>query len=95
MISRYKNIIGLLIIIAICVAVYISIRSNQPTASVEPAPSNGKLNINVVCESALAYMTFPDGKSADAFVADCKEGKYPEVIENYKKQMNLGVGAQI
>jgi hypothetical protein len=56
---------------------------------------NVKLNINVVCESALSYMTFPDAKSADAFVADCKEGKHPEVIEHYKAQMNLGDGATI
>lgn len=55
----------------------------------------GKLNINVVCEQALIYMTFPDSKSADAFVAECKEGKHPEVIERYKKDMNLGDGATI
>ncbi len=52
----------------------------------------GKLDINTVCEGALAYMTFPDGKSADAFVAECKEGKHPEVIEQYKAQMGLGDG---
>ncbi len=55
----------------------------------------GKLNINVVCESALSYMTFTDGASADAFVAECKEGKHPEVIERYKADMNLGDGATI
>lgn len=56
---------------------------------------NTKLNINVVCESALSYMTFTDGASADAFVAECKEGKHPEVIEHYKAQMGLGDGAAI
>jgi hypothetical protein len=40
-------------------------------------------------------MTFVDGKSADAFVAECKEGKRPEVIEKYKTDMNLGDGAEI
>ena len=54
-----------------------------------------KLNINVVCESALTYMSFPDGASADKFVSECKEGKHPEVIEHYKAQMNLGNGADI
>lgn len=53
----------------------------------------GKLDINAVCEGALSYMTFPDGASADAFVADCKEGKHPEVIEKYKADMNLGGAA--
>ncbi|MBI5139743.1 hypothetical protein HZA26_04000 [Candidatus Nomurabacteria bacterium] len=57
--------------------------------------SQAKIDINAVCEGALAYMTFPDGKSADAFVAECKEGKRPEVIEKYKADMNLGDGAAI
>ncbi|MEN9621905.1 MAG: hypothetical protein RLZZ67_339 [Candidatus Parcubacteria bacterium] len=55
----------------------------------------GKLNINFVCEQVLTYMSFADAKSADAFVADCKEGKHPEVIEKYKVDMNLGDGAEI
>lgn len=58
-------------------------------------PSSAKLNINLVCECALTYMTFPSAKSADTFVAECKEGKHPEVIERYKKDMNLGDGATI
>lgn len=61
-----------------------------------PTPmSAGKLDINVVCEGALAYMTFPDTKAADTFVADCKEGKHPEVIERYKADHGFGDGAQI
>lgn len=60
-----------------------------------PAPQSGKLDINAVCESALAYTSFPDGASADAFVKDCKEGRHPEVIEAYKAQMNVGSGAEI
>jgi hypothetical protein len=54
-----------------------------------------KINIDAVCEGALAYMTFPDGKSADAFVAECKEGKHPEVIEKFKKDMGVGDGKAI
>jgi len=73
---------------------------NPSITSVETPNTNnsqvsGKLNINVVCERALSYMTFPDGATADKFVADCKEGKYPEVIEKYKAEMNLGNGAII
>lgn len=56
---------------------------------------SGKIDINAVCEGALSYMTFPDGASADAFVAECKEGKHPQVIEKYKADMNLGDGAAI
>lgn len=67
------------------------------TRMIDPAPAGaqGKLNINAVCEGALAYMTFTDAASADAFVAECKEGKHPEVIEQYKVQMGLGDGAAI
>jgi len=55
----------------------------------------GKLDINAVCEGALAYMTFPDGESADVFVAECKEGEHPEVIEQYKVQMSLEEGVAL
>jgi primosomal replication protein N len=65
------------------------------TNMIGPDSANGKLNIDVVCESALAYMSFPDGASAEAFVAECKEGKHPQVIEQYKEQMGLGEGVAI
>ncbi len=69
--------------------------ASKPLHPFDLVVSQAKLNINVICEQALAYMTFKDGKSADAFVADCKEGKHPEVIEKYKADMNLGDGAMI
>ncbi len=66
------------------------------TNVISSAPAaQGKINISAVCEGALAYMTFSDAASADAFVAECKEGKHPEVIERYKAQMGLGDGAAI
>lgn len=55
----------------------------------------GKININEVCEGALIRMTFPDGAAAEKFVAECKEGKHPEVIEQFRAEMNLGDGAEI
>ncbi len=61
----------------------------------QPSGASAKLNIDAVCKSALAYTTFTDGASADAFVQDCKNGKHPEVIERYKADMNLGDGAAI
>jgi hypothetical protein len=58
-------------------------------------PSTGKLNIVTICQDALSYMTFPAGTNdADKFVADCKAGKHPEVIEKYKTDHNLN-GATI
>lgn len=59
-----------------------------------PMPQ-GKINIDAVCESALAYMTFPNGAESDKFVAECKEGKHPEVIERYLKELNAGDGRAI
>lgn len=59
-----------------------------------PKPE-AKLDINFVCEQALSYMTFADGSAADQFVADCKAGKHPEVIEKYKADLNLGAGVAI
>lgn len=54
-----------------------------------PSDASGKININAVCEGALAYMTFSSGAEAELFVAECKEGKHPEVIEQYKASLNL------
>lgn len=67
----------------------------KPSDTATGSATNAKLNMDTVCQSALAYMTFPDGASADAFIAECKEGKHPEVIERYKADMNLGDGAAI
>jgi hypothetical protein len=55
----------------------------------------GKINIEEVCKGALAYTTFTDGAAADAFVKDCIAGNRPEVLEQFKKMMNVGDGAQL
>lgn len=60
----------------------------------EEAPQ-GKIDINAVCEGALAYMSFESGEAAAKFVSECKEGGHPEVIERYKSDMGLGDGAAI
>lgn len=57
--------------------------------------SQAKINIEAVCNGALAYMTFADGKSADLFVKDCIDGKHPEVIEKFKADLNLNAGVEI
>lgn len=65
------------------------------TKMINPAPSQGKLDINVVCTSALAYMTFENSNAADKFIVECKAGEHPEVIERYKLQMGFGDGEAI
>lgn len=88
-----KNIIiSILIVLGVLVAGYFLINKDMTKNEVEE-PTNGevsgKIDINAVCEGALAYMTFSDGASAEAFVQECKEGKHPEVIEQWKAQMNI------
>lgn len=63
--------------------------TGEPAA---PAPSTmpqGKINVQVACESALMYTTFTDGAAADAFVAECVLGKHPDVIERYIESLGV------
>ena len=55
----------------------------------------GKINIEEVCNGALAYMTFASGEDADAFVQACINGEHPEVIERFRAEMGVGDGAKI
>lgn len=55
----------------------------------EPSAPQGKIDIRMVCSGALAYMTFPSSAEADAFVAECIEGKHPEVIDEWKERMGI------
>ena len=81
-----------LILVALVLGYFLYTKKTSSVPAEIPNTNNnqvvpGKLNIDVVCQGALAYMTFQDGATADKFVADCKEGKYPEVIEKYKANM--------
>ncbi len=89
--KKFTSILVVLAFIAVIYFVAYKDKSNENTV----ANPEAKIDINAVCEGALAYMTFTDGASADKFVADCKEGKYPEVIEKFKADLNLGAGAEI
>lgn len=65
-----------------------------PSRSTEAeTPTNsgaqGKIDMNAVCDSALAYMSFKSGEEADAWVASCKRGERPEAIEQWKVQMGI------
>jgi hypothetical protein len=92
-----KNIVTAIVVLIALAVVYMVFIKNPTTAVQTPTPNQvgTKLDINAICEGALAYMSFPDGASAEVFVTECKEGKHPQVIEQYKKDMNLGDGAAI
>lgn len=95
-----KNIYIIVLIVILALLGYFLFIKDSAKTDTEIQDTNnqtasGKLDINVVCESALSYMSFPDGESASKFVAECKEGKYPEVIERYKADMNIGAEVAI
>lgn len=60
-----------------------------PASAPETPTTNSqmKIDISAICDGALAYMSFPNGAEADAWVAACKRGEHPEAIEQWK-QMN-------
>ncbi len=91
---KNKTLITLVAIALILGAVEYATLTSESRRNAEDSwtdyPSRqGKLNIDVACESALAYTTFTDAESAAMFVQECKEGKHPEVIERYIKDTGL------
>lgn len=90
-----KKIIIIVLVVAVLIGAYFFIRNEKSGTNSDTPNVSGKIDINYVCESSLAYMSFPNGDEAAKFVAECKEGKHPEVIEKYKTDMNLGAGAAI
>lgn len=94
-----KNIvIGIVLLALVAGIVYFANPKNMPgeapateeTSTQEQAVTETpqeESNLNAACEGALAYMSFPDGASADAFVAECKDGKHPQVLQQYEAQM--------
>jgi len=93
-------LLGLIIIGVIGYYVFVMPSASAPITDYTPSigtppPGNegaypepqGKLNIDAICTGALAYMSFPSGAEADAWVAACVRGEHPEAIEQWK-QMN-------
>lgn len=91
---KTKHIITTVVVIVVAAIAY-GIYAMRTAQAPAPSPAaNAKINIDEVCEGALAYTTFTDGATAEAYVQDCKDGKHPEVIEQYIKNLGLD-GAQI
>lgn len=49
----------------------------------------GKIDIRVACESALAYTTFMNGEDADRFLEECINGEHPDVVERYIESLGV------
>lgn len=92
------KLLRVVLAIAIVALIVLGIRAYMaPAGSVEPeVPAMaGKINIEEVCRGSLAYTTFMDNESAEAYVEACINGEHPDVIERYKSDMGLGDGAAI
>lgn len=97
-----KNIILLVLVLIVLGGIVYFATANEAQAPIESAvqtpieqaetSEQGSAELNAACEGALAYMSFPDGASADAFVAECKDGKHPEVLN--QNQGGAGVEAE-
>lgn len=79
----------ILLVVAVIIAagVYVMLAQSTPEQTPAGQEQQDMTKVQIACESALMYTTFPDGASADAFVRECVEGKHPEVIERYEAQM--------
>ncbi len=80
-------LIGILIIILGAMGYYFLMPAPTPEPQPQGTSAGAKIDINAVCDGALAYMSFPNGAEADAWVAACKRGEHPEAIDQWK-QMN-------
>ena len=80
-------IFGIIALLVVGYLIFINLQKVTPPQ--EPSEPQAKIDPRVACESALAYTTFSSGEEADAFVKDCIDGKYPEVIERYIQDMGL------
>ena len=87
--KKISIIIAIIIVLIGGYFIFVKNTSAPTVNDVNTDASSAKLNIDVICQDALAYMSFPDAEAADTFVRECKEGKHPQVIERYKEEMNL------
>lgn len=81
------TLLGLIIIGAVGYYVFVMAPAATETETPTNTNSQAKIDINAVCDGALAYMSFPSSAEAEAWVAACKRGEHPEAIEQWK-QMN-------
>jgi len=90
--AKIKIILIVVVVVVVAAATFLGFLVFSTNGLSRPSGESGstpKINIDEVCQSALAYMTFPDSLAAGAFVEECKEGKHPEVIEKWKQDNNI------
>ncbi len=60
----------------------------------ENVSPQAKIDVRAACESSLMYTTFENASATEAYIAECVEGKHPDVIQRYIDDMGLD-GAMI
>lgn len=80
-------IVGFFFWLSSLIVIEIDSQSAPLTPVTEITAPTGKIDPRVACESALMYTTFETGEQADVFVAECIDGKYPEVINRYVESL--------
>ncbi len=86
-----KTVVITILVLAVLVGGYFLFFKDSTTKEMGDTNSGdqAKIDVNTVCEGALAYMTFPSGEASAKFVEECKNGEHPEVIDRYKADMHL------
>lgn len=82
-------IVALLIIAAGGYYFFMMQPSEAPTTETQNGTASQKIDINAICEGALAYMSFPSGAEAEAWVEACKRGEHPAAIEQWKEMNGI------
>ena len=82
-------IVILLIIIAGGYYFFMMQPAEAPITETSNDAASQKIDINAICEGALAYMTFPSGAEAEAWVEACKRGEHPSAIEQWKEMNGI------
>ncbi len=86
--------ISALILLAVVIAGFFLLKGTKPREEQASPMPQGKISIDTVCRTALTYMTFVNSNDAEIFIAECVEGKHPEVIQRYVDGLGLN-GANI
>lgn len=70
------------------------VTQEKGVTSPEEVRPQAKIDVRAACESSLMYTSFENGAAAEAYMAECVEGKHPDVIQRYIDEMGLD-GAMI
>lgn len=83
------SIAAFLVLVVIGYSIFTQPASRNVAETPNDSGSNQKINLNAICDGALAYMTFPSSAEADVWVQECREGKHPEAVDQWKQRQGI------